>query len=69
MSKSNNEWDYKNESMCRERIARIRKEAKTNSLSVRLTDEEEDRARAIGRGNACDGIKLAINSFKLINSY
>lgn len=39
--------------------------AKTKAITVRLTDEEKDRAESIGEGSVSAGIRLAINSYKL----
>jgi len=37
--------------------------AKTKAITVRLTDEEKDRAETIGEGSVSAGIRLAINSY------
>lgn len=37
--------------------------AKTKAITVRLTDEEKDRAEIIGEGSVSAGIRLAINSY------
>ena len=38
--------------------------AKTKAITVRLTEEEKERAEIIGAGSVSAGIRLAINSYK-----